>query len=71
MRKIKLTKADMYGPRARPGDEYTRWDLDLNGYLDILGDATHKMAFQRRVRYLKATQGEGAKKEGEHTEAQV
>lgn len=68
---ITLSKADMFGPRARPGDKYTMWDLDLNEYLDVLVDATHQMAFQRRVRYLKATQGEGAGKNGDSTEAQV
>lgn len=46
---------------ARPGDERATWDMDMEPYLKILVDAVDKMAFQRRVRYLKATQGEDAK----------
>lgn len=61
MKKIKIRRADLFGMYARPADERATWDIDMEPYLKILVDAVDKMAFQRRVRYLKATQGEDAK----------
>lgn len=61
MKKIKVSRADLFGMYARPGDERATWEMDMEPYIKILVDAVDKMAFQRRVRYLKATQGEGAK----------
>lgn len=54
--KVTISKADILGPHAKPGDESKTWDLDLEGYHTMLMDAIEKTAFQRRVRYLKATQ---------------
>lgn len=57
---MKITKADILGMYAKPADRCATWDLDMEPYIKILVDAVDKMAFQRRVRYVKATQGEGA-----------
>lgn len=54
--KITLSKADIMGHFAGPGDELTTWQMDLEMYVDILKDAVEKTALQRRVRYLKAQQ---------------
>lgn len=52
--KFKITKADIEGRHALPGDELLAWELDLKVDCDILMDAVEKQAFQRRVRYVKA-----------------
>lgn len=61
MKKIRIRRADLFGMYAKPVDERATWDIDMEPYLKDLADAVDKTAFQRRVRYLKATQGEDAK----------
>lgn len=57
VKKMRINKADIMGRHAAPGDELATWDLDMDAYCEMLRDAVEKLAFQRRVRYIKATQG--------------
>lgn len=62
VKKMRINKADIMGHHAVPGDELVAWDLDMDAYCDMLEDAIEKLAFQRRVRYIKATQEADAQK---------
>lgn len=65
MKPIQISKADVLGNRASPGDEYKTWNLDLGAYCTMLEEANAKSAFQRRVRYIRAMN----KKRGEENKA--
>lgn len=50
---VAITRSGFYATRP---DHVATWGLDMERYCDFIGEAAKKMAFTRRVRYIKAVE---------------
>lgn len=64
MKNLVISKADILGDHAKPGDERVEMVFDLGEYCTMLEEANVKGAFQRRVRYVKAMEKKREEEEG-------